>query len=226
MFISLFLAKVVIVKFPPVETADEESGLLAVGGDLEVGSLELAYRSGIFPWPVAGQPIFWFAPAQRAIIEFSEFTIPKRLQRTLNKASFRFEINSRFEEVIRACATVKNRKGQKGTWITREMIERYISFHEAGFAQSFETLNQAGELVGGMYGVRISNYFAGESMFYRESSASKFALVQTVNTLQAEGLTWMDVQVLSPFLVQFGAKEIPRPVFMLKLKQALFPPGR
>lgn len=199
--------------------------MLAVGGDLEVGSLELAYRSGIFPWPVEGQPIFWFAPPQRAIIEFSEFTIPKRLRRTLKKAAFRFEVNSRFKEVIRACATVKNRKGQEGTWITDEMIEGYLAFHEAGFAQSFETLNQHGELVGGMYGVRIENYFAGESMFYRESHASKFALVQAVNHLKAEGLTWMDVQVLSPFLIQFGAREIPRRIFMMKLRQALAHPA-
>lgn len=210
-----------IVKFPPVDTADEESGLLAVGGDLEVGSLELAYRSGIFPWPIEGHPIYWFAPARRAIIEFSEFRIPKRLQRTLKKSPFRFEINSRFEEVIRACAEVKNRKGQNGTWITREMIGRYVAFHKAGFAQSFETLDTAGELVGGMYGVRIDNYFAGESMFYRQSNASKFALVEAVNHLQAEGLTWMDVQVLSPYLETFGAREIPRSQFMAKLRNAL-----
>jgi len=183
--------------------------LLAVGGDLEVGSLELAYRSGIFPWPVEDQPILWFAPAQRAIIEFSEFKVPKRLRRSLKKSKFRFTVNSRFEDVIRACG------------ITREMIERYIEFHEAGYAQSFEALNESGELVGGMYGVRIENYFAGESMFFRESNASKFALIEAVNYLKAQGLTWMDVQILSPFLMQFGAKEIPRRIFMLKLRQAL-----
>lgn len=210
-----------IAEFPSVEMADDESGLLAVGGDLEVGSLELAYRSGIFPWPVEDEPILWFAPAKRAIIEFEEFKIPKRLERSLKKTRFTFRVSTNFEGIIRECAQLKNRKGQNGTWITREMIQAYIEFHKAGFAQSFETYNAKDELAGGLYGVLINKYFAGESMFFKESNASKFALIQTVRYLKTLGITWMDVQILSPFLSNFGAKEISRGVFMKKLNQAI-----
>ncbi len=210
-----------IVEFPPVETADPETGLLAFGGDLTIGSLELAYRSGIFPWPAENQPILWFAPPERAIIEFSEFKIPKRLERSLKKSPFTFRINSNFAEVIKNCANLSSRKNQQGTWITDEMISAYIEFHKAGFAHSFEILNKNDKLVGGLYGVLINKYFAGESMFYKETNASKFALIQTVQYLKTLEISWMDVQILNPFLATFGANEISRDLFMQKLNQAL-----
>ncbi len=213
-----------IVEFPPVETADSETGLLAVGGDLAVGSLELSYRSGIFPWPTENHPILWFAPPERAIIEFNEFKIPKRLERSLRKSPFTFRVNSNFAEVIKNCAKLTNRKNQQGTWITDEMINAYIEFHKAGFAQSFEVLNGNGELVGGLYGVLINKYFAGESMFYKETNASKFALIQTVEYLKTFEISWMDVQILNPFLATFGTKEISRDLFMQKLNEALNKP--
>ncbi|NIR52332.1 leucyl/phenylalanyl-tRNA--protein transferase [candidate division KSB1 bacterium] len=209
------------VKFPPVEFADE-SGLLAIGGDLDVDTLELAYRNGIFPWPVIEEPLLWFAPPQRAILEFDELHIPRRLQRSLRKADFTFDVNTDFPDVIRACARTKHRKGQRGTWITEDMVQAYIEFHRRGFAHSFEVVNSQGDLVGGLYGVWIGHYFAGESMFYKESNASKFALIKTVDYLKKRGLSWMDVQVLTPLLVHFGAKEIPRFLFMKKLQRALF----
>lgn len=209
-----------IVEFPPVEMADDETGILAVGGDLEVESLKLAYGNGIFPWPVKGQPLMWFAPRERAIIEFAEFVVPERLQRYLKKRNFSYRVNADFTAVIKACATSKNRKGQRGTWITTRMVDAYIRLHEAGFAHSFETINAKGELVGGLYGVCLGRYFAGESMFYSEPHASKFALIKTVEYLKSSGLTWMDVQVISPFLRQFGAKEIPRELFMEKLQES------
>ncbi|MFQ5823106.1 MAG: leucyl/phenylalanyl-tRNA--protein transferase [bacterium] len=209
-----------VEKFPPVEKADE-MGLLAVGGDLEVGSLELAYRNGIFPWPVEGLPLIWFAPPCRVILEFNEFRIPKRLQRYLKKANFKFRVDTDFAGVIKACAISKNRKRQKGTWITEQMIQAYIEFHKSGFAHSFETINSKNELVGGLYGVLIDRYFAGESMFYKEPNASKFALIQTIQYVKNLGITWMDVQILTPLLKSFGAKEIPRELFMEKLKKAI-----
>lgn len=206
--------------FPPVDQADED-GLLAMGGDLEVATLKLAYASGIFPWPVAEMPLLWFAPPRRAILEFSEFRIPPRLQRYLKHASFEFRVDTNFAAVIRECAASKNRRGERGTWITKEMIAAYIKFHRHGFAHSFEAWNTRNELVGGLYGVWIGRFFAGESMFYKETNASKFVLAQTVNFLKQAGLSWMDVQVLTPLLKSFGAKEIPRASFMKKLHQAM-----
>jgi len=214
----------VIVEFPPVETADSETGLLAFGGDLAVSSLEMAYRSGIFPWPTENQPILWFAPPERAIIEFSEFNIPSRLERSLKKSPFTFRVNSNFAEVIKNCANLTNRKNQQGTWITDEMISAYIEFHKAGFALSFEVSNKNDKLVGGLYGVLINKYFAGESMFYKETNASKFALIQTVQYLKTLEISWIDVQILNPFLATFGANEISRDLFMQKLNQALNDP--
>jgi leucyl/phenylalanyl-tRNA--protein transferase len=208
-----------VLKFPPVDTADE-SGLLALGGDLDVGTLELAYRSGIFPWPVERQPLLWFAPPHRAILEFDEVRISKRLQRYFKTVGFDFRMDTAFEQVIRACANSKHRKGESGTWITPAMIEAYIAFHQRGFAHSFETFLED-ELVGGLYGVKIGSYFAGESMFHTSSNASKFALVNAVGYLRRQGLSWMDVQVQSPFLESLGVKEIARMRFMDKLRSAL-----
>ncbi len=209
-----------VVKFPPVTSADE-SGLLAIGGDLEVPTLELAYRSGIFPWPVEGEPLLWFAPPCRAIIDFDEFCIPKRLRRYLKKANLEFRMDSDFTSVIECCAHSENRKGQSGTWITAEMINAYTRFHKVGFAHSFEAFDEKGMLIAGLYGVLIRNYFAGESMFHKEPHSSKFVLIQTTRFLQNHGITWMDVQILTPFLKSFGAKEIPRVLFMEELQKAI-----
>lgn len=209
-----------VVNFPPVEMADE-MGLLAVGGDLEVGTLETAYRSGIFPWPVKGMPLLWFAPPKRAILDFSEFKLPKRLKRYLKKADFAFRVDTDFAGVIQACAKSQNRRRQQSTWITDEMIQAYIDFHKCGFAHSFEAINSNNELVGGLYGILIKKYFAGESMFYKKTNASKFVLIETVQYLKSLGISWMDVQVLTPLLKVFGAKEIAREQFMEQLQKAI-----
>jgi leucyl/phenylalanyl-tRNA--protein transferase len=208
-----------IIAFPPVENADP-SGLIAAGGDLEVSSLKLAYSSGIFPWPHEGYPLLWFAPPKRAILDFDEFRASKRLQRYLKKAHFTFRVDGDFPSVIRACSRVP-RPGQDGTWITQEITTAFIAFHKAGYAHSFETLNEHGKLVGGLYGVKIGRMFCGESMFYREPNASKFAFIEAVHYLQDRGSSWMDVQILTPLLKGFGAKEVDRAVFMAKLKKAI-----
>lgn len=204
-----------ILRFPPVTTAHTD-GLLAIGGDLDVESLVLAYSSGIFPWPHPGLPLLWFAPPKRAILDFSEWRVSKRTERYLKQTQWTLSIDRHFETVIRHCATVK-RRGQRGTWITPDMINAYLAFHRAGYAHSFETIDEHGTVVGGLYGVRIGNLFAAESMFHLESNASKFALIKTVEYLQQSGLGWMDVQVMTPLLKQFGAKEIPRAEFMKKI---------
>ncbi len=208
-----------ILRFPSVEHADP-TGLLAVGGDLEIPSLKLAYENGVFPWPTEGLPLLWFSPPFRAILEFEELKVPKRLERELKKKNFTFKINQNFSEVIERCSEGKTRKSL-GTWITEEVIDAYIAFHQAGYAHSFECYGKNGKLIGGMYGVGIGGFFAGESMFYLESGASKATLLFAVNTLKERGASWIDVQMLTPLLESLGAKEIPRLQFMKKLNKAL-----
>lgn len=197
-----------------METADE-NGILAFSYDIDVDYLFSAYTSGIFPWPVAEEHILWFAPPKRAILEFDEFKISRRSSQFFRNCDFEFKINENFGDVIKNCA--KPRKKEAGTWITSKIIEAFLEFHKEGFAASFETYKN-GKLVGGLYGVLIDKYFAGESMYHAESEASKFALANTVEHLKSNGLKWMDVQVLNPFLEKLGCREISRKAFMKKLK--------
>lgn len=208
-----------IIEFPSVEDAQED-GLLCMGGDLEVASLKLAYESGIFPWPSPGMDLLWFAPPQRAILEFKDLKIPRRMARELRNKNFHFKINHNFEAVIKACSDGKTRRSPS-TWIIPKMIKAYIAFHKAGFAHSYECYSQEEKLLGGLYGVKIGKMFAGESMFFHETSASKAALIFCIQTLQKQGTTWMDIQMLTPLLKRLGAKEIPRTTFMAMLKEAL-----
>jgi len=220
-----------ILEFPPVEEADDD-GLLAIGGDLDVGSLLLAYSHGIFPWPSGESKILpWFAPPNRAILRTSAFHLSRSLAKDLRKGGFTFTIDARFSDVILACAKSKNRPGQRGTWINRSMISAYTTLHEAGHAHSVECL-QNGELVGGLYGVSIGQLFTGESMFHIVPNASKLALHHLIEHVAARGATWIDCQVPTPHLQSLGAETIPRNDFMLLLKRAiaatppLFPPMR
>ncbi|MFO1463186.1 MAG: leucyl/phenylalanyl-tRNA--protein transferase [bacterium] len=208
-----------ILRFPPIETASPE-GLLAIGGDLEVASLKLAYENGIFPWPTEDYPLLWFAPPRRAVLEFKDFHVPRRLQRELRAKSFRCAADRNFPAVIRACAAGRTRKS-RGTWINASMIDAYRRFHEAGYAHSFECYSPEGKLVGGLYGVAIGKMFAGESMFYHESGASKAALLFAIEHLRERGGKWMDIQMMTPLLRSLGAKEIPRKLFMEKLHTAI-----
>jgi leucyl/phenylalanyl-tRNA--protein transferase len=212
----------VIHTFPPLETADSD-GLLAIGGDLEMDSLKKAYSQGIFPWPTDPYPLLWFAPPKRTILEFSELKIPKRLQRELKKMKFHFEVDMNFSRVIGACAEGITRDSD-GTWITPAIQEAFIRFHEMGYAHSFECYNEENQLVGGMYGVSIGQMFAGESMFYWESGASKATFLYACDFLKNRGATWLDCQTMSPLVKSFGAKEISRGEFMKRLKKALVGP--
>jgi len=143
------------------------------------------------------------------------------LKRDLRKVKFRFKVNQNFAAVIRACAKSKNRKNQHGTWITTDMISAYIRFHEAGFAYSFETYTENNVLVGGMYGVLIEKYFAGESMFFTQSNASKFALLNAMAYLRNLRLTWIDLQMMTPLVSMLGAVQVNRVDFMHRLQEAL-----
>ncbi len=209
-----------IEQFPPVEYADEH-GLLAVGGDLEVESLRLAYSSGIFPWPTSGlREVPWFAPPKRGVLFLQDYSPPRSLVKASRRGGFELRVNTAFREVIASCAMAKNRPGQRGSWITRQMVEAYSQLHGAGFAHSIECF-VGGELVGGLYGVGIGGMFAGESMFYREPNASKLALNHLVEILRARGSEWIDCQQLTPFFSSMGAVEIERERFMELLGEAV-----
>ncbi|MCB0359026.1 MAG: leucyl/phenylalanyl-tRNA--protein transferase, partial [Bdellovibrionales bacterium] len=206
--------------FPPLELADE-NGLLAIGGDLDVATLLLAYRSGIFPWPIADEAVLtWFSPPQRAVLFLDEVRVSRSLRRALRRTEGVFRLDSDFESVIRRCAEPIHRGDQRGTWITEPMIEAYIDLHRAGHAHSVECW-LGGELVGGLYGVAIGGMFAGESLFFRVPNASKMCLAVLVHYLRAKGVGWIDCQQMTPLLEGFGAREVPRMEFVALLQQAV-----
>jgi leucyl/phenylalanyl-tRNA--protein transferase len=204
--------------FPPAELA-EKDGLLAIGGDLSPERLLLAYSSGIFPWYSAGDPILWWAPSPRLVILPDEFRIHKRLARIIRQNKFSVTMDQAFQDVITFCATIDTR-GDTGTWITREMVEAYCRLHHMGFAHSVECW-QDEELVGGLYGISLGGVFFGESMFSRQSNASKIALVSLVKKLLAWDFDLIDCQMKTPHLMQFGAREIPGPEFQKLLLKSL-----
>lgn len=204
--------------FPPPQLADEE-GLLAIGGDLSVQRLVLAYSMGIFPWYSDGYPILWWSPDPRLVLVPAELKISKTLRQTIRQGRFGVTTNQAFEEVIRNCATVK-RKGERGTWITEDMIAAYIRLHQAGYAHSVESWD-GDELAGGLYGVMMGRAFFGESMFAKKSDASKVAFAVYATELAQKGVELIDCQVTTEHMKRFGAKEIPRAEFLKRLGKAL-----
>ena len=209
------------VIFPPPEYADP-SGLLAVGGDLSSERLLEAYRLGIFPWYSEDQPILWWSPDPRLILELNDFKPSRSLRKTIRKGIFQVSFDRAFEDVIRACASVP-REGQRGTWITPEMQEAYIDLHGVGYAHSVESWLQ-GKLAGGIYGVSLGKAFFGESMFHRVSNASKVALAMLVETLKRWNFHFIDAQMTTEHMLRLGAKEVPRRIFLKRLNSALHHP--
>jgi len=204
--------------FPPPEMA-EENGLLAIGGDLSPERLLLAYSNGIFPWYSAGEPILWWSPSPRLVIFPDEFKLPKRLSRLLRQKTFSITMDSVFRQVITSCAT-EDKRPEKGTWITGDMIEAYCFLHEMGFAHSVECwLNK--KLVGGLYGISLGGIFFGESMFSSTSNSSKIALASLVEKLLEWDFDLIDCQMKTEHLIQFGAREIPGPEFQNLLAKSM-----
>ncbi len=198
--------------FPSPELA-EPDGLLAIGGDLSIERLRLAYISGIFPWYSDETPILWYAPHERFVLYPDELIISGSMKRFLHKGLFKITMDNCFEKVIEACATVE-REGQDGTWITDDMKNAYIKLHHEGYARSIEVWQQD-ELVGGMYGVPVSNIFCGESMFSKVSNASKSALIY----LCQSGLyDLIDCQVYTDHLASMGAHMISQKDYMALLQ--------
>ena len=200
--------------FPDPEESDAE-GLLAVGGDLTPERLLVAYGNGIFPWYAEGLPPMWWSPDPRAVVDPSSLHVSKSLARELRNARFTVTFDRAFKDVMLECG----REREGGTWILPEMVDAYLRLHELGHARSFEVWFGA-RLVGGLYGVQRGALFAAESMFHRETNASKVALVAAVRTLFGAGIELFDVQFTTPHLASMGVYDLPRPAYLARVRAA------
>ena len=209
------------VAFPDPALA-EPDGLLAVGGDLQPERLLEAYARGIFPWFDDRSPILWWSPDPRLVLAPEELHVSRSLARTLRRGTFRVTADTAFDSVIRRCAE-KGRPGQRGTWITPEMIDAYCALHRLGFAHSFEAW-EGEALAGGLYGVSLGAVFFGESMFADAPDASKVAFARGVAWLASRGVGLVDCQVRTDHLVSLGARELPRREFLARVEAALEAP--
>ena len=192
------------------------NGLLAIEGDLSEARLLLAYRSGIFPWSV--QPITWWSPDPRGIIEMDRFHVSHSLAKTIRRGIFSVTTNRAFREVMEACAVPA--PGRDQTWISREFIEAYTRLHDQGYAHSLECWHE-GALAGGVYGVALGGFFAGESMFHRVADASKVALYHLVQHLRECRFALFDIQMVTPHTQRMGAISISRDAYLDRLQTAL-----
>ena len=202
--------------FPAISQTDS-SGIIALGGDLSSERLQLAYKSGIFPWFEDGEPITWWSPDPRMVLFLDELIVSKSMRNILNRDTFTVTFNQNFKEVISNCQKIK-RDGQNGTWITNDMIDAYCNLNELGIAKSVEVW-QYGELVGGLYGIDLGHVFCGESMFSKVSNASKVAFISLVGFLKKENYKLLDCQVYNSHLESLGCREIERNDFLAILKQ-------
>jgi|SRR5690606_23087811 len=198
--------------FPPTENT-HSSGIIALGGDLSVERLILAYKNGIFPWYDDSEPITWWCPEYRMVVIPKEYKPSKSLRNILNRGKFKITFNQNFDEVIKNCQSIK-RNAQSGTWINDEIVEAYTKLHHLGYANSVEVWENE-ELVGGLYGVDLGNkIFCGESMFSKVPNASKVAFAWLNNYLKEKNYLLLDCQVYNDHLASLGAFEIEREVFM------------
>lgn len=209
--------------FPPISKAlRSPNGLLCAGADLSPARLLDAYSRGIFPWFSEGEPILWWSPHPRMVLFPDELKVSRSLRKAVARGTFETRFDTAFAEVMRACA--EPRDGQAGTWIVPEMVAAYTRLHERGFAHSVESWRD-GRLAGGLYGILLGRVFFGESMFSRETDASKVALVKLVARLQALGVGLVDCQQATRHLASLGAREIPRREFAQRLAESIqYPP--
>lgn len=205
------------IVFPHPSLASED-GLLAVGGDLRLERLILAYENGIFPWFNEEDPPLWWSPPQRAVLFPEEIKISKSMRQELRKSGYEVKFNTDFISVIKNCQQI--RLDEEGTWITQEFIDVYTLLHKMGIAHSVETYYE-GELVGGLYGLTFGDVFCGESMFSMRSNASKIALIKLSERLIEKEYQVIDCQIINPHLISMGAKEIPRADFLTILYDSL-----
>jgi len=204
------------LSFPDPSTATPE-GIVAYGGDLSPSRLMMAYRHGIFPWYSIGDPILWWSPNPRLILELDDFKLHRSLRKKIPQFDIRFD--SAFPEVIRECSKIPRRQ-QQGSWIVPEMIEAYVVLHHLGYAHSVEAY-QNDVLVGGLYGVSVGKVFCGESMFATVTDASKVAFAVLIEKLQEWGYSFIDCQIPTTHLKSLGAVEVSRELFLEKLTVSL-----
>lgn len=205
-------------EFPPIENAmTEPDGLLAAGGDLSSERLISAYQQGIFPWYSEDEPILWWSPDPRFVLQPEHIKVSRSLAKNLRNSPFKITMDTAFEQVISHCA-LQPRKDQLGTWISVEMKQAYINLHKLGYAHSVECWH-GDELVGGLYGVNSGPVFCGESMFSRESNASKIAFVRFCQFISQHGFKLIDSQVYTEHLERLGASMIPREEYIKTLQQ-------
>jgi leucyl/phenylalanyl-tRNA--protein transferase len=206
------------VQFPDPKQSGEH-GLVAVGGELSPDYLLSAYAQGIFPWFSVGEPILWWSLDPRMVLFPDQLKVSKSLRQVIRSGKFEIRIDTSFEKVIKQCSKIE-RKAQDGTWITEDMIKAYTRLHELGYAHSFETYHDR-KLVGGLYGVSLGKAFFGESMFFLERDASKFALYHLVNWCLDHDFHFIDVQQSTTHMKSLGATDIPRSDFLKRLKRGL-----
>ena len=213
------LVEELVRAFPfPAPGEGDGRGLVAYGGDLEPERLLAAYAQGVFPW-YEEPPILWFSPDPRMVLRPADLHLSRSLGKRVRRHPFTLRMDTAFEAVIRACSEIE-RPGQRGTWINDDMIEAYVLLHELGFAHSVEAWRDDA-LVGGLYGISLGSAFFGESMFARETDASKVAFVACVRQLEAWGFELIDCQVETEHLARFGAVEWPRERFLQALSRSL-----
>ncbi len=200
--------------FPDPDQSDDPDGLIAIGGDLRPERLLAAYSAGIFPWSI--DPLSWWSPNPRAIFELDAFHLSRSLKRRLRQAPYSITFNKDFPAVIKECASGRD----EGTWISDRFIEAYVRLHKLGHAHSVEAW-QGNRLVGGLYGVVVGGLFAGESMFHRETDASKIVLHRLHGALREAGFGLFDIQMLTPVTSQLGAIEIPRSEYLKRVNEAI-----
>lgn len=200
--------------FPDPRDAEIIDGVIAVGGLLDAPNLKLSYSLGIFPWPHEGYPLLWFCPDERGILEFDELHISRSLAKWIRKYEplIKVTVNQAFMQVIHECQQ-QARTGQKGSWITPEIIDAYTQLNKQGGAISVECWLDD-ELISGIYGVKSKNYFSCESMFFKKANASKYAFVKLVDYLKTQGLNWLDLQMVTDVSESFGGKYISREDFL------------
>ena len=196
----------------------EDKGLLAYGGDLNPSRIMTAYLNGIFPWYNESDPILWWSPNPRCVLNFEDFKISKSLQKVIDKDIFEIRFDTSFTQVMNECKNI-NRENQKGTWIQDDLIEAYTKIHEMGFAHSFEAYYND-ELVGGGYGINVGNIFCGESMFAKKTDASKVALYFLIQRLKEKGFSFIDCQIPTPHLLSLGARTMDRKEFLSEVKKS------
>lgn len=206
------------MNFPPAWLARSD-GLLCVGGDLSTKRLVLAYKNGIFPWFSENEPILWWSPDPRLVLYPEQIKVSKSLKKKIRQNKVTIRINHAFKQTITACAKPRKNKNE-GTWLVEEMIDAYIDLHELGYAHSIETWRE-NKLVGGLYGISMGGSFFGESMFSRESDASKIALVALSTHLRRHHFDIIDCQVSTDHLMNMGAVEISRNAFLDTIQKSV-----